>query len=104
MKGWHMPFVRSNLGSIYPFSFSIRIRRFAFFLILSLAIGTSLPLRTFGQVVTASLQGTVQDTTGASVPGAKVETTNISTGVQTRTVTNANGRFVFASLLPRWSL
>lgn len=52
----------------------------------------------FGQVVTASLQGVVRDTSGTVVQGAKVKVVNVSTGVATETATNSKGLFVFPSL------
>jgi hypothetical protein len=52
------------------------------------------------QVVSATLQGVVQDATGATVSAAKVEALNTSTGIVTRAETNASGRFVFVSLEP----
>jgi hypothetical protein len=40
-----------------------------------------IPSSVHGQVVTASLQGQVQDSTGAVVPRASVKVTNTSTGI-----------------------
>src|SRR5579872_1876624 len=54
----------------------------------------------FGQVVTASLQGTVQDPSGGVIAAAKVEVVNTSTNVAARTQTDTSGRFIFASLVP----
>jgi len=45
----------------------------------------------FGQVVTASLEGTVQDPTGAVVPSAKVRVVNNSTNLETRNATSSDG-------------
>lgn len=53
-----------------------------------------------GQVVTASLEGIVQDPTGAVVPSAKVQVINTSTNVQTTAGTNSEGRFFLPSLQP----
>ncbi len=52
------------------------------------------------QVVSATLQGTVHDATGATLSRAIVQAVDTSTGVVTHTETNTNGRFVFASLAP----
>jgi hypothetical protein len=52
------------------------------------------------QVVTASLEGIVQDPTGAVVPSAKVQVVNTSTNVQTLASTNSEGRFFLPSLQP----
>jgi hypothetical protein len=72
----------------------------AWLAILTLTLGVVSVTQAFGQFVTASLQGMVQDRTGASVPGARIDVTNTSTGVSTRAVTDASGRFVFPSLPP----
>lgn len=54
----------------------------------------------FGQVVTASLDGTVTDPSGAGVPHANVEVQNTSTGVSMTVQTSDNGHFVAPSLQP----
>jgi len=53
-----------------------------------------------GQVVNASLTGTVKDTTGGVIPGAAVKVTNVSEGVTTSTVSDASGNYNFPSLPP----
>ena len=50
------------------------------------------------QTPNASLSGTVNDVSGAVVPGAAVVVTGIDTGVVNRAVTNATGNYVFPSL------
>ncbi len=52
------------------------------------------------QVVTATLEGTAQDASGVMGAKAAVMVTNVSTNIVTSTETDANGRFVFASLAP----
>jgi hypothetical protein len=47
-----------------------------------------------------SIVGTVTDSSGAAIPGAKVVATQSATGVQTQTVTNAVGGYVFPVLPP----
>src|SRR5262245_52970117 len=49
----------------------------------------------WGQSVTGggTIQGTVKDTTGAAIPGAKVEITHLDSGVVTKTVANQDGYF-----------
>ena len=54
----------------------------------------------FGQVVTASLDGTVLDPAGAVVPAARVKVVNTSTNLEVRSTTDADGRFSFPSLPP----
>src|SRR6516165_3380592 len=54
----------------------------------------------FGQGVNtkATLTGTVQDPSGALVPGATVVIKNIATGVTNETVSNGSGTFAVAAL------
>lgn len=59
-----------------------------------------IPCFLYGQIVTATLQGTVQDSSGALVPRAGVKARNVSTNIVTSAETDANGRFVFPSLPP----
>ena len=67
------------------------------FQIGSLACGAlllSMPLCTFGQVLTGEIDGTVRDGTGAVVPNATVTITNTDEGLVERTVkTNTQGQF-----------
>jgi Carboxypeptidase regulatory-like domain/TonB dependent receptor len=58
------------------------------------------PAALIAQVASASLEGVVQDATGASVPAAKVQILNVSTGVKTNATTASDGRFVTPSLQP----
>src|SRR5215475_7173033 len=51
--------------------------------------------QTFG-----SIQGVVQDPSGAFVPDATVTATNTATGVARTTATNANGLYSFPDLFP----
>src|SRR5213594_1974631 len=44
--------------------------------------------------------GTVQDQTGALIPGVTVTATDVNTGVVTTQVTNEAGAYLFGSLLP----
>lgn len=63
--------------------------------VLFLAVGIG-----FGQSTTGSLQGTVQDSTGAVIPGAEVSvTTPTLTGVKT-TESDSKGFYHFANLPP----
>ena len=100
MKGWYMSSSRSTFAGMSTLTIPVRTRRFLWLAILVLAVGVLSTAQLFGQFVAASLQGAVQDRTGASVLGARIEVTNTSTGVSTRAVTDASGRFVFASLPP----
>jgi hypothetical protein len=69
----------------------------------SLILGAAMLLCQFtagAQTATGSLQGTVVDATGASVPGAKVTVENQRTSVKLTQLTNAEGRFVQPFLPP----
>src|SRR5215471_1047033 len=50
--------------------------------------------------VTASLSGTVSDSSGALIPGVEVTAKNIRTGITTTNLTNETGSFVLLSLQP----
>src|SRR2546425_8918663 len=58
----------------------------------------SLALPSFAQRITASIRGTVTDSTGAVVPGATVTVKNENTGFSRSTVTNGAGSYSFAEL------
>ena len=51
-----------------------------------------------GSSTKATLTGTVQDTTGAVVPGASIVVRNVATGVKTETVSNSTGSFAVAAI------
>jgi len=51
-----------------------------------------------GGSVTASISGTVQDTSGAVIPKASVVAVNTQTGIQSSTQTNAEGFYSFPAL------
>lgn len=61
-------------------------------------LGTVLPCR--AQQVTATLSGTVRDTTGAMVPQAALAATNVGTGVAVKTTSDPAGNYIFPSLPP----
>ncbi len=52
------------------------------------------------QMPTGSIDGTVTDPSGASIPGAGATLTNQGTGKTASAVTSATGSFVFPSLTP----
>jgi hypothetical protein len=56
------------------------------------------PLALQAQVLYGSLVGTVNDSTGAAVPNAKVEARNLSTGFGRETATDERGAFQFNDL------
>ena len=54
----------------------------------------------WGQAVNATLLGTVIDSSGAAVAGAKVTATEIATGLFHTSVTNESGNFTFPDMQP----
>jgi outer membrane receptor for ferrienterochelin and colicin len=52
------------------------------------------------QITTGTVQGTVQDEQGATVPGAAVEVRNVETNLTKTLTTDEGGRFVFLLLPP----
>jgi hypothetical protein len=59
-----------------------------------------LSLNAFSQSTNATLGGTVQDATGAFIPGVAITATNTATGIVTTVLTNEAGAYQFASLQP----
>ncbi|WP_446742006.1 TonB-dependent receptor domain-containing protein [Silvibacterium acidisoli] len=87
----------------FPAGASRRLRSFlpVFAYALLAALVVLLPaFSAFGQIVTASVRGTVQDPGGAVIAGASVDALNTATGVRNHVVADGGGRFVFASLAP----
>jgi outer membrane receptor protein involved in Fe transport len=54
----------------------------------------------FGQAVNGTLLGTLNDGSGAVVPGAQITITEVGTGIPRTTQTNASGNYVFPDLPP----
>ena len=54
----------------------------------------------FAQIDTGSLTGTVQDASGAVVPGAKIILTNVATGVKVITASTTTGNYELSGLIP----
>src|SRR5687768_11560047 len=54
----------------------------------------------FGQSVNSAIGGTVQDATGAFIPGVTITATNTQTGVAAMTISNEAGAYQFPSLQP----
>lgn len=52
----------------------------------------------FGQVVGGSIDGTVRDVSGAVLPGARVDVTNVETGANRRLMTDGAGRYSAVSI------
>jgi hypothetical protein len=66
----------------------------------ALLIGFFLSLNGFSQSTNATLGGTVQDPTGAFIPGVTITATNSGTGIVTTVLSNEAGAYQFASLQP----
>ncbi len=69
----------------------------AFIFLTCLMLGMSIT-KALAQSTNASLYGKVSDEMGESLPGATIIVKNESTGFQTGTVTNAEGKFTFNQL------
>src|SRR4051812_33399921 len=69
---------------------------FVFAVLVTLTAGSRLAVAQTGD--TASIYGTVHDTSGSSVAEASVVARNQDTGVERRTVTTESGDYVFANL------
>lgn len=69
-----------------------------FYSVRLLALFAILAISAFGQ--TAQLTGTISDTSGSLMPGARVVATNLDTGVARESVTNQAGNYLITALLP----
>ena len=74
--------------------------RFAALLLSAVLLVVLGPASVQGQVITASVNGTVLDPAGAAVPNAKVRALNESTNLEVRATTDSDGRYTFPSLPP----
>jgi hypothetical protein len=75
----------------------LSLKRFRYiFSILVLSLSPSL----FGQAVNATLLGNITDSTGATVAGAKVTATEVTTGLIHESVTNESGNYTFPDMPP----
>lgn len=73
---------------------------FSLFISLTFLFGASIIPGAFGQAVTATLVGTVNDSTGRPIPNAEVSITEQQTGIGHKQTTNASGNYVFTLLPP----
>jgi Carboxypeptidase regulatory-like domain len=67
---------------------------------ISVCLCVCFAVQTFAQSSNARLSGTVNDATGAVLPGVEVKATNNATGVVATALSNDAGAYNFASLLP----
>src|SRR4026209_2613053 len=75
-----------------------RIQWLAAILALTLLLVPSISAQT--QSTTGTIQGTVEDTNGAAVPGANVEIKNLETNLSRTVTTDESGRFIALALPP----
>ena len=68
--------------------------------VLAVLVLVPFPSSAQTQITTGVIQGTVEDSTGAVVPGATVEAKNIDTNFSRQLTTDSTGRFVFLALQP----
>jgi hypothetical protein len=73
----------------------MRIRNAAIFVLLLLV-----PLTTFGQRITGSIEGRISDASGAVLPGVEITVTSDTTGLVRTILTNETGRYNFPVLPP----
>ncbi|MBX9604266.1 MAG: TonB-dependent receptor [Bryobacteraceae bacterium] len=66
----------------------------------ALLLGLFSVVLAFGQATSATLVGTVKDSTGAVIPGATITITNVETQVRSVWTTNSTGDFTAPFLLP----
>lgn len=64
-------------------------------LLISVLLVLALAVAVHGQSTTQTVQGLVTDTSGASIPGAKMTLTNMDTGVEQTVTTNETGNYTF---------
>src|SRR5579872_5052549 len=58
------------------------------------------PERALAQATSGNIAGVVTDSTGAVLPNANITVTNLDTGIQSTSKTNANGEYLVSNLLP----
>ena len=71
----------------------------AAFLVLLSLVGWMSPA-VMAQQANATINGVVADPTGAAIPNAQVELTNVATSVVRTTTTNSGGAYAFPSVVP----
>src|SRR6266404_9235592 len=74
----------------------MKTRTFVASLFAILVLSLTLP----GQEFRSTISGMVTDSTGASIPGAKVIAREVRTGTKLESTTETSGQYTFAALLP----
>src|SRR5579885_1978875 len=77
-----------------------RLTRLLLNAVLMVALSPALPTCLRAQVVTATVNGVVRDSSGAVIPGASVTLQNLDTGFRQTTVTNGVGIYVIERIPP----
>ena len=75
------------------------VRRHSLWSVLAVLL-CALPAAAFAQQETATIAGTITDSTGAVVPHAVVVVTNVQTGITVRTTATESGSYLVPSLRP----
>ncbi len=76
------------------------MKSFALFAIAAMCAATCLTPVASAQTISGDAVGTVQDSSGAAIPGATVTATNAGTNVRSVSVTNGSGEYRIPNLLP----
>ena len=96
MRSFKLPAHAFAIGAAQAFSPVRRINFFTLLLSTFVLCGSV----AFSQTVTSRVSGTVKDTAGANVPGAKITLVDSATKDQKTAVTNEEGNFVVADVRP----
>ena len=96
MRSFKLPAHAFAIGAAQAFSPVRRINFFTLLLSTFVLCGSV----AFSQTVTSRVSGTVKDTAGANVPGAKITLVDAATKDQKTAVTNEEGNFVVADVRP----
>ena len=79
------------VASSFPLSLAV---------LMFVGLWLSFPARTYAQVSTATINGTIQDTSGAVVPGATVTLHNIAQNIDRTVTSNSVGYYVIENIIP----
>lgn len=77
----------------------MRVRNRIGIVLLAMAYFAGGPARIQAQSISSSVQGTINDASGAVVPGATVTLTNVNTGVVLKTLSDDAGNYSFPSVM-----
>jgi len=80
--------------------FHMSRRKLLLTLLLIFSLGLPITPKALGQAVTATLVGTVNDSSGHPIPGTRVSITEQQTGIGYHQIANGSGNYVFTLLPP----